>query len=538
MVPHPSAGRTGPVGRIRSVFSDVRAVLGSGPGDPGPYRSGDHGPLVSADDIEGREIDRYWLRPPYSFAVITYESRRDEHHYHVVEPGLDSREAELLDRAMTDVRSPLLYRSSVDEDAESALRAELFDRLDEYGVDIDPASAFRIYYYLHRDFLGYGKIDPLLADPNVEDISADGAGVPIYVYHDDYDDVATNVVYDADGLQTVVVRLAQRSGRHVSVSDPVVSTTLPDGSRIELAYGTEVTPRGSAFTIRKYADDPFTPIDLLDSGTVDLEMLAFLWLAIEHNKSILIAGGTAAGKTTTMNALSMFVPPGSKVLTIEDTRELSLYHENWLSAVTRDRIADEETVTMYDLLRSALRHRPEYIIVGEVRGEEAITLFQAMNTGHTTFSTIHADSVQMTINRLENEPINVPRAMVASLDLLCVQVLTRRDDERVRRIRTLAEIEGIDRRTGDIDYTESFQYDGSTDSFERTITGLIDEIVDERGWSRSRVLDELRQRSRYLDALQRRGVDDYRRFTARINEYYADREAALQSLTALGERDR
>jgi len=529
MVADPN-GSLGPLGRVRSALGDVRSVIGPGPGDPGPYRPAEQGALVSAEGIEGTEVDRYWLRPPYTFAVITYDRRRDEHRYHVVEPTLDPRERTLLDRTMEDVRAPLLYRESVDIDPEAAVRAELFDRLDEYGADLTPASAHRIFYYLYREFLGYGKIDPLLADPNVEDISADGIGVPVYVYHDAYDDVRTTVVYDADELETVVVRLAQRSGRHVSISDPVVSTTLPDGSRIELAYGTEVTPRGSAFTIRKYADDPFTPIDLLDSGTVDLEMLAFLWLAVEHNKSLLIAGGTAAGKTTTMNALSMFIPPGSKVLTIEDTRELSLYHENWLSAVTRERIAEDEDISMYDLLRSALRHRPEYILVGEVRGSEAITLFQAMNTGHTTFSTIHADSVQRTINRLENEPINVPRPMVASLDLLCVQVLTRRGNERVRRVRTLAEIEEIDRRTGDLDYTESFEYDTRTDEFQRGNTGLIGEIVDERDWSRARVLEELRDRSRYLDALHRQGVDDYRRFTALINEYYADRAAALKSI--------
>ncbi len=158
-----------------------------------------------------------------------------------------------------------------------------------------------------------------------------------------------------------------------------------------------------------------------------------------------------------MNAVSMFIPPRSKVLSIEDTRELSLYHDNWLSSVTRDRL-DDSDITMYDLLRSALRHRPEYIIVGEVRGEEAVTLFQAMNTGHTTFSTMHADSVQTVINRLENEPINVPRPMVQSLDILCVQVLARSGDERVRRAKTLAEIEGIDQRTGELDYSTSYNW--------------------------------------------------------------------------------
>jgi flagellar protein FlaI len=358
-------------------------------------------------------------------------------------------------------------------------------------------------------------------DPHIEDISCDGPSLPVFVYHDDYTDIETNVVYEPEELNNFVIQLAQRSGRHISVSDPVLSTTLPDGSRIELALGEEVTPKGSAFTIRKYADEPFTPIDLLNYGTFDLRMLAFLWLAIENNRSLIFAGGTAAGKTTSMNAVSMFIPPRSKVITIEDTRELSLYHENWLSSVTRERMGDGD-ITMYDLLRSSLRHRPEYIVVGEVRGEEAITLFQAMNTGHTTFSTLHADSVQTVINRLENEPINVPRPMVQSLDVLSVQVLTRSGGERVRRARTIAEIEGIDQRTGELDYSNTYNWDGTGDSFTRNNSELLDEIREEQGWSRAELLRELRNRRRFLTYLQDNDITDFRRFTAMVNKYYAD----------------
>ena len=260
-------------------------------------------------------------------------------------------------------------------------------------------------------------------------------------------------------------------------------------------------------------------------------MLAFIWLAIESNRSLLFAGGTAAGKTTSMNAVSMFIPPRSKVLTIEDTRELSLYHENWLSSVTRERMGDTD-ITMYDLLRSALRHRPEYILVGEVRGEEAITLFQAMNTGHTTFSTMHADSVQTVINRLENNPINVPRPMVTSLDVLWVQVLARSGGERVRRAKTLAEIEGIDQRTGELDYSTTYTWNANEDTFAEQNSELLEEIREERGWSQSELLEELRNRRRFLAYLQERSVNDYRRFTAMVNKYYADPEAVMERIDA------
>jgi flagellar protein FlaI len=233
-----------------------------------------------------------------------------------------------------------------------------------------------------------------------------------------------------------------------------------------------------------------------------------------------------------MNAVSMFIPPRAKVLTIEDTRELSLYHDNWLSSVTRERLHEGSDIDMYDLLRSALRHRPEFIIVGEVRGDEAVTLFQAMNTGHTTFSTMHADSIETVINRLENEPINVPRAMVQSLDLLCVQTLTRVGGERVRRSKAIGEIGEIDQRTGELDYSRAFTWNAETDSFERSDSSLLDEIQRERGWTRTERKQEMRRRKRFLQLLSDVGTTDYREFTALVNEYYADPERVMDRLEA------
>ncbi|CCQ34824.1 Type II secretion system protein [Halorhabdus tiamatea SARL4B] len=520
----------GPLGAAKDWLVRVKRSLAGSHVVVENYDPLRHEHLTNFGGLPGmNEIERYWLNAPYAFASINYDPEQDEHRYHVVEPGLDDFERDLLDRLFEDVRDPLLYRANVDEDPEGALLSELRERLEEYGVDVRIETVHRLFYYLFREFQGYGKIDPLMHDPAIEDISCDGAGLPIFIYHDGYTDIETNLTYDAAELENVVVQLAQRSGRHISVADPVVSTTLPDGSRIELALGTEVTPRGSAFTIRKYAEDPFTPIDLLEYGTFSKEMLAYLWLAIEHNKSLLFAGGTAAGKTTSMNAVSMFIPPRAKVLTIEDTRELSLYHDNWLSSVTRERF-DEDDISMYDLLRSALRHRPEYIVVGEVRGEEAITLFQAMNTGHTTFSTMHADSVQTVINRLENEPINVPRPMVQSLDVLAVQVLTRQGDERVRRAKTLAEIEGIDQRTGELDYANAYEWQSNTDSYAQRDSSLLEGIREERGWSQSELLRELDDRERFLAHLQAEGVSDYRRFTSFVNRYYADKDAVMSRI--------
>jgi Type IV secretory pathway, VirB11 components, and related ATPases involved in archaeal flagella biosynthesis len=520
-------GRLSGIGRFLS--QTARALAGSTV-DIDNYDPKRHGSLVSFDGLDGyEELDRYWLNVPFAFVSINYDPEETDYLYYIVEPDLSEFEKQLLDRLIEDVRAPLLYRDDVADEPETALREELRKRLEEYGVLADEEMFYRLFYYLYRSFQGYGQIDPVMHDPYVEDISCDGPGMPVFIYHEDYTDVQTNIVYEEEELYNYVIQLAQRSGRHVSVSNPVVSTTLPDGSRIELMLGEEVTPKGSAFTIRKYAEEAFTPIDLLNYGTIDDRMLAYMWLAIENNRSLIFAGGTAAGKTTSMNAMSMFIPPRSKVISIEDTRELSLYHENWLSAVTREQMGDSD-IGMYDLLRSSLRHRPEYILVGEVRGEEAITLFQAMNTGHTTYSTLHADSVQTVINRLENNPINVPRAMVTSLDILWVQVLTKSGDERVRRARAISEIEGIDQRTGELDYSNTYRWNSTEDSFRENNSSVLEGIREDRGWSQSELLEELRNRRRFLRFLQHEGVTDYRRFTAIVNKYYTDPEEVLNHI--------
>jgi flagellar protein FlaI len=514
-----------------SLVAGIRrtlALLRGGSFETRSLRPGVDGPLSGFSLPAGHEeVERYWVDAPFSYVVITYDTAENKHLYHAVEPDLDEFESTLLDRVRRDIREPLLYHDGVDATSEETLHSELTTVLGEYGIDLDTTTFHALLYYLRRDFRGYGRTDPLMRDDHIEDISCDGYDLPIFVYHDSYTDIETNVVFDRAELDHYVVRMAQRSGRHISIGDPVIGTTLPNGSRAELALGEEVTPRGSAFTVRMYADEPFTPVDLIEFETFSVEQMAYLWLCIENNRSLIFAGGTASGKTTSMNAVSMFIPPRAKVLSIEDTRELSLYHDNWLSSVTRQRLNEGTDIDMYDLLRSALRHRPEYIIVGEVRGEEAVTLFQAMNTGHTTFSTMHADSIETVINRLENEPINVPRPMIQSLDLLLVQTLTRVDEERVRRSKTIGEIGGIDQRTGELDYSNAFSWNAETDEIAKRDSTLLDDIRRDRGWTQTRLKRELRNRERFLRFLHERGVNDYRQFTALVNEYYAKPEEVM-----------
>jgi len=516
---------------LRHRLDLVGKIIRGSPVSVRPYRPDADGHLSTFEVPDGEEeVDRYWVNAPFAYVVITYDDEASERYYNAVEPYLDSFEQNLLARLKTDIRAPLMYQSADESSTEEALVSELSRLLETYGIEVGMRTFYALFYYLKRDFRDFGKLDPLLNDEHIEDISCDGYELPIFVYHDDYTDIETNISFGQKELDNFVIRLAQQSGQHISIGDPMVEATLEDGSRAEMSLGREVTPRGSAFTIRQYADDPLTPIDLINYNTFSIEQMAYFWLCIENNKSLIFAGGTASGKTTSMNAVSMFIPPRSKVLTIEDTRELSLYHDNWLSSVTREQLSEGSDIDMYDLLRSALRHRPEYIIVGEVRGKEAVTLFQAMNTGHTTFSTMHADSIETVINRLENEPINVPRAMVQSLDMLSIQTQARIDEQRVRRARVIGEIRGIDQRTGELDYASAFNWNANNDTFVSNDSELLEEIQDERGWSRNQLLREMRNRRQVLSFLQQKGISDYRQFTALINEYYAHKQRVLDRI--------
>jgi flagellar protein FlaI len=351
-----------------------------------------------------------------------------------------------------------------------------------------------------------------MKDPQIEDISCDGMKIPIFLYHRRYHNVKTNLVFEEEALNSLAITLAQRSGKHISVGSPILDATLPDGSRLQLTFSTVVTSRGTSFSIRKFREEPFTPIELLEHGTFPVDAMAYFWLAIENNKSLLFIGGTASGKTTSLNAVSHFIPPLAKVVSIEDTREITLNHDNWIASVTRDAATDGAagSITMFDLLKAAMRQRPEYLIVGEVRGPEAQTLFQAMNTGHTTFSTLHAADVDAAIHRLENEPLSVPRNMLQALDIVSIQALIYRGTERMRKCQEIVEIMGLDQATQNIQVNTVFSYDPVTDTFSFSGKSQVyNEIMAARGWSTEDLQKEILKRGKILLAMKEQGVKDY-----------------------------
>ncbi|WP_049939559.1 type II/IV secretion system ATPase subunit [Natronomonas pharaonis] len=320
------------------------------------------------------------------------------------------------------------------------------------------------------------------------------------------------------------MRLSQQAGEQVSVSEPLVDGTLPDGSRVQLTFGSDIATRGSNFTIRKFADIPFTPVDLIQNGTFSVEQMAYFWLVIGHNRSLIFAGGTGSGKTTSMNAVSMFIPEDSKVVSIEDTREITLPHENWIQSLTRDSIASDGRgeVSMYELLQASLRQRPEYILVGEIRTEKnvAFTFFQSIGTGHTAYSTIHAESVEGVLNRLENKPLNVPTQMILELDVICIQKQTFKGDDRVRRNDGVTELLAGDDGGDSVRAIDIFDRDANADSFHRVNNShVLQDIADNRGWSGKELAQQQRDRREFLQYLVDNDISGYHEVTSGIHKF-------------------
>ncbi len=498
-----------------------------------------HGSLVNVKLPPEYKLHReYWITKGLSkvFIVLNQNTRMNE--YLLYEPALTPFEYTLLERLHEDLRDVLILE---DEDIGGDRKELLYLKTNElvkyYGINLSNKSRFKIEYYLARNYLGWGRINPLMLDPSIEDISCDGDGIPIYLFHRQEQNIKTNIIFDTDSLLSLAVTLAQRSGKHISAAMPIIDATLPEGSRLQLTYGSEVTSRGTSFTVRKFREEPFTPIDLMELNTFNSDMLVYFWLTIENNMSLIFLGGTASGKTTSLNAVSLFIPPLSKIISIEDTRELTLFHDNWIASVTRESTAEGSTnIDMFILLKAAMRQRPEYILVGEVRGHEAQTLFQAMNTGHTTFSTMHAGSVDAAIHRLENEPLNVPRNMLQALNILSIQKQIQIGPDRVRRSEEIVEIAGIDPATGNIMVNTVFEYDPIVDNFKYTgRSQTLGQIATINGWSREQLTVEMNNRNKVLHALKDQGMHDYIRFTKVIQGYYIDKDHIMQNIDNLSE---
>ncbi|MDD3621249.1 MAG: type II/IV secretion system ATPase subunit [Methanofollis sp.] len=501
---------------LSALLQKIRPENSSGDGDA-PKTAPRPLDLPPANGDDGL-IDRYWLVPPFSYANIV---RTDPVtlRYEITEPKVTEKELVVLEETFEHLRTALVYdsprkRGEMDLDPDLARKV-----IRSFDPEIADERVEVLYYYLRRNFLGYGKLDPLMHDEQIEDITCNGAGVPLFLYHRRYASIETDCVFDDTELNKFVLKLAQKADKQLSLTTPLVDAALPEGSRAQITYSDIISSKGSSFTIRKFKADPMTPVDLIENQTYDTDLMAHIWLAVENHKSMIIAGGTASGKTSTMNAASFFIPAVAKIVSIEDTREIQLPHANWLPMRTREsaNVSGTGDVGMFRLLKAALRQRPEFIIVGEVRGEEAQTLFQAMNTGHTTYSTLHAGSVKEAVNRLTHDPISVPVAMFGALDLILVQSLLYEGGRGFRRCLSLNEVavEG-----DEIRWVPLFTWDHRQDRFVRVYetSEVFGDIAYRHGWDRADLDEALAVRRAALETMAAGGVHDPVEIGRRVQE--------------------
>jgi len=405
---------------------------------------------------------------------------------------------------------------------------------DDFSATYSPKQVDKITYYLIRDIVGNNKINPLSHDLHIEDISCDGYHEPVFVHHTQHEEVWTNIRFGKEELDGFIKHLAQSSGKGISKRDPVVDVELDDGSRANLTLGKEVTTKGSNFTIRQFKPVPFTPVDLINWETYSLEQMTYLWHAIEFGKNAIFAGGTASGKTTTLNAVSLFIPSKTKIVSIEDTPELKLPHKNWVQSETRSggRGGSRDAFAEFDLLKQSFRQRPSYIVLGEVRGDEGRTLFQAMSSGHTAFTTFHANNANELVHRFTGDQIGVDTPAFEQLDIVCTQEQRRVDGNKVRRSTQIKEVLGYDKTEDDVEFRDMYTWNPDGDNFNAAEhSKILSEIRERNGWTGGKFTREFRKRKVVLAYLVREGYTDYSQVAGTLQAFMNDPDTILHYIS-------
>lgn len=469
--------------------------------------------------------------PIMAYAKIYWDKDKNSYFYTVVQPEVPQKLRRLINKLkeLLEQRLDIDFNKLKKQEAKNYLKRETLRLLDYFKINLAPLEKDILNYYIERDFLGYGILEPIMNDPEIEDISCDGVEVPVFIFHRNplLGSMPTNIFFsEKEELDSFLIRLAQLCGQSISVLDPLLEGTLPDGSRVQGTLSTDIARKGSNFTIRKFTERPLTPSQLLAYETIDVKSLAFLWLAVEHGSSILVSGGTASGKTVFLNALSLFIRPNMKIVSIEDTAELRLPHTHWVPQVSRvaistDKEKERGKVDLFDLLRQSMRQRPDYIILGEVRGKEAYVLFQQMATGHPSFATIHADTMEKLVDRLTTAPIELPPSLMENLDLVIFLEKTRYKGRFVRKVKSIFEIEGFDRSKNIPIFREIFSWNVEKDTIDIKKESLtLRKIINKTGLSVKEVTEELKRRMLVLYWLQEKNITDYQDFSQIINLYY------------------
>ncbi|MCK5477261.1 MAG: type II/IV secretion system ATPase subunit [Candidatus Aenigmarchaeota archaeon] len=499
------------------------------------FRIGKKKKIALLKTFENREdIDVFYsLIYPYAYARIRWNPQLRTIQYSVEQPELNEDEIKtykLVQSALIKTIDVNLYTLKTEETKVDYIKKKVNDILIEFGVILRPGQYIKLLYLIYVDFVGLGKIEPLMNDSYIEDISCDGTGIEIYIAHKKYGNLMTNVKYDThDELRSFIIKLSERCSRYISYAEPLLDASLPEGSRVNAMLSKDVATRGPTFTIRKFREIPFSIIDLIQNQTVSPKIVAFLWFLVEHKQNVLICGGTSSGKTSLLNSLVLFIPPENKIVSIEDTRELNLLHKNWVPSVSRTGFGDMDAfgrrygeVTMFNLLKESFRQNPDYIIVGEVRGEEASVLFQGMASGHPSFGTIHGGSVDDVIQRLHTPPINLSNSIIEILDYLIVITRATKYGKSARRIKEINFIEKIGNK-GTINYKTPYSWNPKKDIFvekKDDVFACLNKISQEYGINEEEAGEEIRKRERYISFLLKKKILSFEYVYEKIEEYY------------------
>jgi flagellar protein FlaI len=471
-------------------------------------------------------VERYPVNSPFAYAVIA-QSPLQARRYFLDEVPLTRTEAAiysyLLDALEAELTVPREQVNPRQYFADQARKILL-----KYSIRVPAASWSKIIYFAERDLVGFGVLDGMMRDPNIEDVSIDSLGKPLFIYHKGHDSLETNVtITDEEQLDNIVTRLSHMAGRHVSTAYPIVQGTLPGRHRLVATFRREVSPQGSSATIRKFREDPMTIVDMLNVNLLDHRMAAYAWYMMQNRATAIVVGATGAGKTTLLNAVLTLTRLTTKLVTIEEVQEMNIPHLNWTSLVSRESYATTEErsgeVGLFDLVKAAMRMRPDILVVGEVRGEEAYVLFQAISTGHGGLCTLHADDAASALQRLVSEPMNVPKAFIPFLDLTFV----------VRRIsvpapgggfKAVRRIVSIDEIVTDQELNKVFRWDPRTDTFKASYdkSPKLEKISKDTGRPMEDVLREIDRRALILRWVQQKGIRNFKELSP-ILELYISR---------------
>ncbi len=480
------------------------------------------------------------------FIHIYRDHEKGETMYHVIEPRLSDKEEKLYDQVM-DKMIEHAHKYPVPNKIEDAgeiikkiydevvkvkdTEANVLERTVESKIHLTQQEYDELWYYIYRNRVGYGKLEPLFYDPYLEDIHCTGVG-NIKTIHKIFEMVYTNIEFRDDiELNKYILDASERVERPVSDANSVVDAIMPDGSRVNFIYGRELSLEGSSFTVRKFSEVPVSIVQICQWGTMSPEIAAYLWLCLENGMNIFVCGETASGKTTTLNAASVFIKPDAKVYSVENTPEVTMPHPTWQHLVTREAGKDTD-VTMFDLLIAALRSRPNYIVVGEIRGEEGNVAFQAMQTGHPVISTFHAGSPHSMIQRLTGHPINVPIASIDNLNIVLIQQAVSLNGRMVRRVLSVTEIERYYDVENKVITREVFSWDAVNDVHR--FRGLYNSYILEKkiasmlGYADTReIYAELNRRKKIIEHLVEQNIDNYFDVWDVISRFTKEGEAAL-----------